>query len=96
MKIHELKIDTAFFQATLEGRKKFEIRKDDRQFQAGDLLHLRETTFTGEQMKMDQPAKPLVYTGREISAVVTYILRGPIYGLDAGWVIMSIHANISQ
>jgi len=32
----------------------------------------------------------LAFTGRELYADVTHILRGPIYGLDDGWVILSI------
>ena len=34
--------------------------------------------------------KPLEYTGHVIDVEVLHILRGPIYGLAEGWVIMSI------
>lgn len=40
--IHELKISAYYFQAVKEGRKTFEIRRNDRGFQAGDLVILRE------------------------------------------------------
>ncbi|MEG2938126.1 MAG: DUF3850 domain-containing protein, partial [Vagococcus sp.] len=30
MKVHELKIGSEFFEAVKDGRKKFEIRKNDR------------------------------------------------------------------
>jgi hypothetical protein len=33
--------------------------------------------------------KALVYTGREEWMLVRYILRGPLYGLQEGWVIIS-------
>ena len=33
---------------------------------------------------------PLEYDGPPLYVYVTYILRGPIYGLAEGWIIMSI------
>lgn len=39
---HELKIMDCYFQAVLEGKKTFEIRKDDRGYQAGDTVTLIE------------------------------------------------------
>jgi len=48
---------------------------------------LRETVHTGAEMKTGEP---LVYTEKEHTVIVKHILRGPIYGLAAGWVIMSV------
>lgn len=36
--LHELKIYPKYFQETIEGNKPFEIRKNDRHFQVGDVL----------------------------------------------------------
>jgi hypothetical protein len=36
---------------------------------------------------------PLIYTGDEVTVTVTHILRGPVYGLASGWVIMSVAAQ---
>jgi hypothetical protein len=83
---HELKTDSEVFQATRDEIKKFELRFDDRGFEVGDELLLKETFYTGEEMKL---GKPLTYTGREILIFVNYILRGPCYGLKEGWVILS-------
>lgn len=85
--IHELKTDPEMFQATYKGFKTFEIRKDDRGYKENDELLLRETLYTGEEMKA---GKPLHYTGRELIAIVIHILRGPVYGLAGGWCIMSV------
>jgi hypothetical protein len=39
---HELKTWPEFFEQTLNGRKMFELRKNDRNFQVGDELLLQE------------------------------------------------------
>ena len=97
--VHELKTDAEVFQAVLDGKKTYEIRKNDRNFQVGDELHLKETVYTGEEMKARHngaypgemiPGMPLEYTGRCIARYVTHVLRGPIYGLASGWCILSI------
>jgi len=82
---HELKTDPLVFEDVIAGLKTFEIRKDDRGFKVGDYLSLRKTKHTGEEMKA---RKPLEYTGGYWTVKVTYILRGPIYGLQEGWCIM--------
>lgn len=84
-KEHVLKTDPAVFQNVLDGKKTFEIRFNDRGYQVGDLIVLKETKFTGQQMKSGEP---LVYTGREIQKRISYVLSG--YGLQDGWVILGI------
>lgn len=37
---HKVKIDKPYFENVLSGRKRFEIRKDDRDYQVGDWLTL--------------------------------------------------------
>lgn len=85
MKTHELKTDPEVFQAVWSGKKKFEIRKDDRGFEVGDDLLLLETKATGAEMAA---GAPLEFTGKKIECQVGYILRGPCYGLMDGWCIM--------
>ena len=85
--IHILKADPEVFEAVSAGLKNFEIRFDDRGYEVGDTLILRQTRFTGLEM---QNGEPLAYTGREVSKTVSYILRGPAYGLRTNWVIMSL------
>ena len=88
METHELKTDPEVFDMVKIGRKKFEIRKNDRKFNMGDFLLLRKTVTTGQQMSAGEP---LEYTGDEVKLLVIHILYGPLYGLEKGWVIMSIH-----
>ena len=83
--IHELKTDPEAFGASFLGDKHYELRRDDRHFEEGDLLILRETELSGEQMA---EGAPLLYTGRVLSRIVTHKLEG--YGLQPEWVILSV------
>jgi hypothetical protein len=78
MRTHGLKCHPEPFTALLRGTKTFEFRKDDRGFAVGDLLHLREWDHeTG------------LYSGRDVVREVTYVLRGPAFGVPFGYVVMS-------
>lgn len=49
--IHELKIFPEYFSAIVSGEKRFEIRKNDRNYQKGDILRLmkyEDGNFTGD------------------------------------------------
>lgn len=83
--LHALKIWPEYFEAVLDGRKRFEIRRDDRGYKVGDVLNLREW----------DPAKER-YTGRMLDASVTYLLQpDPGDRTGAPAVVMSI-ANVSE
>lgn len=75
---HELKVWPVFFEPLNNGEKKFEYRQDDRGFQVGDRLVLQEWDPVTEE-----------YTGRKVSAIVTYILRN-CPGLPSGHCIMQL------
>ncbi len=81
---HELKTDAPVFDPVLTGEKTHEIRFNDRDFKVGDLILLRETQYTGAEMKA---GAPLIYTGRKLLKKISHVLTG--YGLMDGWVILS-------
>ncbi|MBC8741684.1 DUF3850 domain-containing protein [Paraburkholderia sp. UCT31] len=83
---HELKTDPEVFAAVLDGSKTHEIRFNDRDFKVGDKLRLRETRYSGDEMRC-RP-RPLEYTGRETTRIVSHVLSG--YGLQPGWVVLSL------
>ncbi|NBA21254.1 DUF3850 domain-containing protein [Enterococcus hirae] len=72
--IHELKILPEYFEAVTSGRKRFEIRKNDRDYKVGDRLYLRE--WNGEN-----------FTGGSYKAEVTYITD---YEQKDGYVVLGI------
>lgn len=78
-KLHELKTDPKPFQSVWHSRKTFELRPDDRDFKAGDVLHLIELSDTSG------------LTGRTLLALVVYVMRdAPEYGLMRGYAAMSL------
>jgi len=83
---HELKTWPPYFQFMVDGTKAFELRLNDRDFQMGDILYLRE--YDPETQK---------YTGRSAEFEVTYCLFGGKRSMTAGkvalhdeFVIMSV------
>lgn len=75
MKIHSLKILPEYFEAVVQGYKKFEIRENDRDYQVGDKLELHEFI----------PDKG--YTGDYLMVQVTYMTD---YAQKNGYVVMGI------
>lgn len=75
--IHELKTRSEYFKETFNKNKMFECRYDDRDFQVGDIVILKEWD------------EGMGYSGREIRGEITYILD-KFAGLNEGWVVLSI------
>ena len=88
MTMHELKLNSVFFDAVANGFKTFEVRKDDRGFKVGDTLLLKEIEFPGE----GKLSPTINYTGRQCVAAVSYILTHDDFpnGIAEGYVVMGI------
>jgi hypothetical protein len=68
---HILKVDPEFWAFLKNGEKSFEVRKDDRSYQVGDYLILRQTLYSGAEMAN---GAPLEYVDDPIVFRVTYAL----------------------
>lgn len=79
MAIHKLKTWPGYFEPVWIGDKNFELRVNDRNYQLADYLILEE---------WDPHTK--TYSGRSVAREVTYILRGPDFGLPGNMVIMAL------
>lgn len=94
MKIHELKILPQYFEKVLDGSKTFELRKDDRGFEVGDILILKEfkegfiDNTKGDPVEIEKRG----YTGRTIVKRISYIYKGCSNGLGlrSGFVILAL------
>jgi len=81
---HELKILPSYFSAIMDGRKTFEIRYDDRGYQAGDTVTLREYD---PEYKGYYRSEEEMYTGRKCSATLGYVSA---YQQQPGYVVFSL------
>lgn len=79
---HILKTWPEPFQAILDGRKNYEIRKNDRDFKINDILYLTEF----------DPATD-GFTGRGRLVRVTYMTNGGSWGLPKDLCVMSIKSE---
>ena len=83
MKIHELKIHLKYYKDILSGTKRFEWRKNDRDFQVGDIIQFRilgKTLFGREHSIL----------GNDLFQI-TYVLKDvPELGLPEGYCVLSI------
>ncbi len=83
---HDLKVWPEYFFEILDGRKRFEVRKDDRHFCEGDRVALREwdpakcrsSGQSGAARKIED-----AYTGRKVHANILYVMRGGQFGLPS-------------
>lgn len=88
---HVLKCWPMYFDAVKSGRKNFEVRRDDRGFQKGDVLVLqRWHPEHGYSWEM-KPGGQYRDTQRvEVRRRITYILTGAQFGIEAGCVVMGL------
>lgn len=77
--IHEVKLLKEYYNEVFMGRKTFEVRKNDRNYQTGDTLILNEWDNDKQE-----------YTGRKMARNVLYILVGGQFGIEEGYVVMAI------
>lgn len=78
---HELKTWPEPFMDVALGRKTFEVRKNDRDYRVGDTLKLQEYSPGTDS-----------YSGMWQTVLVTYVLRGDQFGIEAGFCVMSIRS----
>jgi hypothetical protein len=77
--VHTLKTWPEFIDPLESGEKPFEIRKDDRNYQVGDILNLHEFDPVKQQ-----------YGKRFVIRQVTYVMRSARFGLKKGYCIMGL------
>lgn len=83
-KFHTLKTLAPYWDDVMSGIKPFEVRRNDRDFERGDILILR-------RMQPDEPDRP-DWDGdyMDIYKRVSYVLKGGQFGVEPGYVVMAL------
>lgn len=79
MKLHELKIKEDYFNAIVRGEKTFELRKNDRDYKVGDLIHFIKINGL-EYFSFSRYVYQIIYILKDV----------PEYGLDKDYCILGI------
>ena len=88
MKLHELKIKHEYLIEVDMGRKTFELRKNDRDYQVGDLIHFIDIKDEDKELNL-WGAEPAI--DKDALYKITYVLKEvPEYGLDKDYCILGI------
>lgn len=98
--LHELKSEPSYFQAVWDGDKTFEVRYDDRGYQKGDRILLREydphTDCSCRQTTRFHLDDCPRYTGRYLGGEIGFVVastasRGSVRGFNGnGYVVFSL------
>ena len=87
MQEHVLKTWPVYFDAIKRGDKNFEVRRDDRGFQKGDILVLQRTD-PERNLKVDLDYRGAVK--HELRKRITYVLTGGQFGIEPGFVVLGL------
>ena len=81
--IHKLKTIQPILNDMLSGKKTFDVRKDDRNFQVGDRLDLFEGT---DEITIDTD----ISQRKHGHFWIKYILRGGQFGIQEGYCVLGL------
>jgi hypothetical protein len=90
MKIHELKCWPEYFYAIKNSQKPFEVRRDDRGFTEGDVLHLRLYDRKREKY-VDAGTGAVCHVFLHVQRVWRYLP-----GLKEGYVVMETRRLVPE
>lgn len=95
MKLHELKIEHEYLIDVSLGRKTFELRKNDRDYQVGDLIRFidigcgRRDWILAHKFDLEPRIEP--YIDKNALYKITYVLKNvEEYGLNKDYCILAI------
>ncbi len=97
--VHELKCGPRYFPRLVDGSKTFEIRRDDRGYQAGDLLVIRsfDPTVDDDCGRPDCPRNWRSERRPVLRFRVGFVAKGTMFGLALGeYAVLSLVPEPSE
>jgi Domain of unknown function (DUF3850) len=83
---HTVKCWPIYFDAIESGEKPFDVRRDDRGYQKGDILNLQKY-----DIKLGYVCKSgLRFTTQSCRREITWILTGGQFGIEPGYVVLGL------
>lgn len=80
---HTLKTWETYWDAVASGKKTFEVRRNDRGFQTGDILVLRRTDKLGF-------FNPTADGVKDITFRISYLLQGGQFGIEPQFCVLGL------
>lgn len=94
---HELKVNDAYWKHLVSGAKNFEVRRDDRGFQRGEVLRLkRHDPLHRCYLRTNPNSYEIEHVGDQSELAdtlhkrITFILTGGQFGIEPGYVVMAL------
>jgi hypothetical protein len=84
---HKLKTLARYWEAVEAGTKTFEVRKNDRAFQTGDILVLEKMDNEGRYY---EPTVTGGFIAKSIRKKITYLLQGGQFGIEPGYCVLGL------
>lgn len=86
---HCLKCAPRFFENIVSGKKRFEVRQNDRNYRVGDRITLSE--WEGSRINESGQCVTEGYTGRVWQGQIVYVLsHADFVGVKEGWVVLGL------
>lgn len=90
MQEHTLKTWPNYYDAIARGDKPFDVRRDDRGFQRGDILVLQRT-LPDRIHEVETTGYGLSMTVKhELRKRISYVLTGGQFGIEPGYVVLGL------
>ena len=85
--VHILKTVPTVWDAVARGEKRFEVRRDDRFFQSGDIVRLRRLDPDGGYSSLPGGSR---FSTRDLDFRIGWTLRGGQFGVEPGYVVFQL------
>ncbi|MHB1086123.1 MAG: DUF3850 domain-containing protein [Minisyncoccota bacterium] len=84
---HKLKTLARYYEAVERGEKTFEVRRNDRAFQTGDILILEKMDNEGRYYETIPGHN---FNAKSLRKRITYLLQGGQFGIEPGFCVLGL------